>query len=487
MQYKSLLPCFIAVAALLIPMQLFAQEVEEPQPLNIIIVMADDLDQHSMDILLNASMMPNLQSAIIDQGVTFNNSFSTYPLCCPARATLLTGQYTHNHGVWANVPPLGGVAKFNDTETLATWLSDDGYYTAFVGKYLNRYGVDTPTNYVPPGWTDWQGTVGSSAYWYFGYTVNDNGKLVKYGIKPEHYQTDVLATRAVEVINSTEANDDQPFFLYVNTLAPHEDIKVPQCKVNSGYVTAAKAAPRHVGASAGISFLNTSLPSFNETDVSDKPKWLQLSPLRDAHVKCLDTLFHTRLEAMMSVDDLIGKLVTTLDEFGERENTVLIFTSDNGYMMGEHRMKGKVKPYEESIRLPLYVNVPGTNATTIDKLVINNDLAPTILELAGVEAGPEIDGRSLLPLMQNSSVTWRNGFLIEQAGFSAVRTDDYIYIYNKGGGRQFYDLANDPYQLQNIAYFKMPAMFRDALELWRLELAACSGMECQVAEDKPKV
>ncbi|MGI0015987.1 MAG: sulfatase-like hydrolase/transferase, partial [Nitrososphaera sp.] len=246
--------CSFAVASLLVPYgnpALFPGGLNDAYGLafrpNIVVIMADDLDQRSLDILLQEGLMPKLKQHVIDKAVTFSESFATYPLCCPSRATFLTGQYPHNHNVWSNSLPLGGVTKLNDSSTLATWLQESGYYTAYVGKYLNRYGLDTDQTYIPPGWNDWQATVGSSTYWMYSYTVNDNGALVKHGTAAGDYQTDVLGERSVQVINERESSDSTPFFLYINPLAPHEDGKTPLCELNYGDIKSTRPAPRHIG------------------------------------------------------------------------------------------------------------------------------------------------------------------------------------------------------------------------------------------------
>jgi N-acetylglucosamine-6-sulfatase len=488
----SMLLCTLALATLLVPYQnsMFltkssnvASAALSFKP-NIVVIMADDLDQRSLDLLIQEGLMPNLKRHIIDKGVTFSDSIATYPLCCPSRATFLTGQYPHNHDVWNNAPPFGGVAKLNDSSTLATWLQDSGYHTDYVGKYLNRYGIDTELTYIPPGWNDWQATTGSSTYWMFGYTFNDNGVLVKYGNKWSEYQTDIVAKRSVEVINERESSDATPFFLYINPLAPHEDGRTTACELNYGDIKSTRPAPRHIGTTAGLNFLELMPPSFNEEDVNDKPWRLRYPELNSTHIACLDDLFHARLESMRAVDDLIGKVTTALVSNNELWKTVFVFTSDNGFLLGEHRFHGKQKVYEESIKLPLYMRIPQVAPQTIDKLVINNDLAPTFLEFARAEAGIEIDGRSLVPLINDPSISWRNGVLIEDLLYTAIRTEDYVYAIQGSGFKEIYDLNNDPYQLENAASTEPWKSKIPALEDWRAALEACTGMTCQTAENR---
>lgn len=483
-----ILSCVLVVASPFFPLNYssFLNGTEAEAALsfrpNFVVILADDLDKRSLDILLEEGLMPNLQRYLVSEGVSFSESFASYPLCCPSRATFLTGQYPHNHDVWNNNLPLGGVSKLDDSSTIATWLQKSGYYTAYVGKYLNRYGQDTEQTYVPPGWNDWQATVGSSAQWMYSYTINDNGALVKYSNAAGDYQTDVLAKRSVQTIGETEARDSTPFFLYINPLAPHVDAKTEECALNYGSLEQARPAPRHEGKSANIAFPNP--PSFNEADMSDKPRKYQYPLLDPAQVGCIEELFHTRLESMLAVDDLIGDVVSALKVNKELWRTVIIFTSDNGFLLGEHRLHGKQKAYEESIRLPLYVRIPGVAPATIESLVINNDFAPTILELARAEADIVVDGRSLVPLIEDPGIEWRNGFLIEDNLYSAVRTADYVYVMHYSGAREIYDLNSDPYQLQNVRNVSPWKAMLPALEEWRTALAACEGAACRNLEDR---
>lgn len=446
---------------------------------NIVVIMVDDHDERADHILLQEGLMPNLKHYLVDEGVTFSESFASYPLCCPSRATFLTGQYPHNHNVWNNNLPLGGVSKLDDSSTLATWLQDAGYYTANIGKYLNRYGQDTAENYIPPGWNSWQTTVGASTYWMYSYTINDNGLLVKYG--ENDYQTDELAKRSVKLINERESDDSTPFFLYINPLAPHNDGKTEDCTLNYGALGTTKPHPRHIGKSDGIEFPQP--PSFNEEDVSDKPKRDQHLPLDSSHVQCFDDMFHDRLESMMAVDDLIGVVMNALRDNDEDE-TVVVYTSDNGFLLGEHRLHGKQFVYEESIRLPLYMRIPEVTPRIIDGLVLNNDLAPTFLEFAQAEADIPVDGRSLVPLIDDPSIPWRHGVLVEDNLYSAIRAKDYVYVAHNNGARELYDLKNDPYQLDNLNITSLSESDVTELEDWRVALTECEGTTCQTVENR---
>ncbi|MCI0557944.1 MAG: sulfatase, partial [Nitrososphaera sp.] len=449
---------------------------------NIVVLMVDDLDESSLDIMLQHGLLPNLKRDVFDKAVAFSKSFTTYPLCCPSRSTFLTGQYTHNHGVWGNNLPDGGASKLADGSTIATWLEDSGYYTGYVGKYLNQYGVDTPQTYIPPGWSDWQATVGDSTYLMYSYTMNDNGVLVQYGNQEADYQTDVLAARSIQFISERETADSKPFFLYVNPLAPHTEDSTPPCVLNYGSLQSTLPPDRYIGTTSGIQFPRP--PSFNEADVTDKPAKLRFPLLNSTHIDCLDELFHARLETMRAVDDLAGELVTALKNNNELWKTVIIFTSDNGFMLGEHRMHGKTRAYEESIGVPLYMRIPKVAPQTIDKLVINNDLTPTFVQFANAQPGIEVDGRSIIPLIENPNGSWRNGFLIETPKYTGIRTDDYVYVYHKSGAREIYDLDNDPYELKNVKSKSPWSSKITALEEWRLSLAGCAGASCRSAENR---
>jgi N-acetylglucosamine-6-sulfatase len=450
---------------------------------NLILIMVDDLDVGSLRSAVDAGYMPHL-SAIVREGTTFTDSFVTLSLCCPSRATSLTGQYPHNHGTIRNAGGFGGFARFDDRSTLATWLQDGGYHTGHVGKYLNGY---TDATYVPPGWDRWQALVDPSTYCMYGYTISDNGIPVTYGTSPGDYQTDVLAARSEEFVRAwKQRGDPRPFYLSVAPLAPHNE----SCR--SGI----RPAPRHVGS---VSLPLPTPPSFNELDMSDKPVWMRSLPLLDR--AALEALYRSRIASLRAVDDLIGRLVGRLAALGALDETAILFTSDNGFLLGQHRWRGKVLVYEESIRVPLVVRLPeeGEPARS-DALVLNNDLAPTIADLAEVAPGLAVDGRSLVPLLQRTPTSWRGRFLVEYppAGetsgvrpFFAVREDRTIYAetMNYAGTStiyvELYDLSKDPFQLQSLHNDPSHRRVEQRLALKRQLglLKDCGGGTCQVLEE----
>ncbi len=481
----------------------------QPPP-NIVVIMADDLSVGLLNNALRQGWMPNLRQKIITPGTTFAKSFVSDSLCCPSRSTFLTGQYAHNHGVLDNSLPIGGVTKLQDHATIATCLQKAGYRTGHVGKYLNGYGEDkvkdNPTddpNYVPPGWDRWQATVGTTTYQMYDYTLNDNGKLIQYGSTPNDYQTDVIARRSAGFINESEiVNDTKPFFLVITPLAPHFEIGQGAYRMNYGSQATVRPAPRHQGSANNIL-----LPrgfSFNEQDISDKPSWLinHFPPLNTENIDNLQRIYRDKLESLRAVDDLIGTVVSTLETNQELENTVLIFTSDNGYTLGEHRLWQKMYSYEEAIKVPLFIRLPGgVTRHSTDRFALNNDLAPTIVELAGAVPEIEMDGRSLIPLLKKLKLPdWRKRFLVEhwngpqfpilpnytaiRTSSAAIQTPNQLYIEYDGGEREFYDLVTDPSQLQSLHNQGGKSMIQmQILKSWLTKLKGCKGKSCQVFED----
>ena len=406
-----------------------------PDP-NLILILTDDQPWDTL------GAMPNVERLLAADGITFTNAFVTTSLCCPSRASILSGQYSRHTGVYDNVPPNGGAQAFADASTLPVWLRSAGYTTALIGKYLNGYPSIGPT-YIPPGWDDWEVIAQRRQIRFYGFTFNENGQLVRYPRSPDNYITTVMSREALAFVRQAR----RPFFLLYAPIAPH---------------TPAIPAPGDAGTFHPS--VGSKAPSYNEPDVSDKP-WVGLHPTFTPQQ--LDKLARTRgriLDSLQSIDRFVGSLVNTLQEEGVLDRTVIVFTSDNGLLLGEHRLSEKVWPYEESIRVPLVVRAPWVlSAVTDQHLVLNIDLAPTFAELAGVTPGRPVDGRSLVPLVRGdgSSERWRSAFVVEWLGhemccglpppFEAIRTQRYLYSEYRNGWRELYDLKRDPYELSNRA------------------------------------
>jgi arylsulfatase A-like enzyme len=438
---------------------------------NILVIMTDDQRLDQMRVLTKT------QALLGAKGATFDNSFVDFSLCCPSRSTFLTGQLAHNHGVLANGGPHGGYPHLDHSNTLPVWLQEAGYYTAHVGKYLNNYGVGSPE--PPPGWSRWFGLIDPSTYRMYHYTVSDDGTPVTYGEAPRDYQTDVLAARAEEILRS-RAGESQPFFLTVAPIAPHlERLGREQF--------APRPAPRHRGR-----FTAAALPreaSFNEADVDDKPAHISrrptFTPAKRAHIV---EIYRAQLATLLAVDDLVERLVKALDATGQLDRTVIVFTSDNGFFLGEHRVpEGKYLPYEESIRVPLIIRGGGFPAgARAAQMVSNVDLAPTIVALTGAHARRTMDGRPLLPLALDPNQGRDRTLLIEGYGegkdkppFLAVRDPRWLYTEYKNGDRELYDLQTDPAELRSLHADPATAAVRQDLARRLTRLHACSGETCR--------
>lgn len=393
---------------------------------NVILIVTDD---QRWDTLW---AMPNVRELLGGHGVTFTNAFVPTPVCCPSRASILTGTYSHTHGVWSNNPPYGSISAFDDSSTIATWLQAAGYRTALMGKYLNGYHKPGRDGYVAPGWDRWWSFVGGK---YTGFSVNDDGLIRSYG--EDDYVTDVMADEAVSFIQSSHA----PFFLYLTPKAPH----LPSTP-----------APRHAEALSDLVAWRP--PSWNETNVVDKPGWVRKLPaLETEGAAAIDRKRLDMLRTLLALDESIGRIVDTLETQGELERTMLVFTSDNGYSWGEHRWDRKSAPYEEIIRVPMVIRYdPLTAGGREDaRFALNIDLAPTIAEIAGIDA-PGVDGESLAPILRGESPAWRRDFLLEHLGtkvppYCGVRSQRYVYVYYATGEEELYDLVKDPYQRANLA------------------------------------
>ncbi|NLT06710.1 MAG: sulfatase, partial [Solirubrobacterales bacterium] len=349
----------------------------DPRP-NVVVVTTDDQTLRSM------WAMPRTRALIGDRGATFANAFVTNPRCCPSRATFLTGQYSHNHGVLTNGPPAGGWGRLRGTVNwLPTWLRDAGYRTVHVGKFLNHYGKWAPRE-VPAGWDEWYATVDPTTYRYYNYTVNENGELRRYGRDPRHYSTDFMTARSTAIVERL-APRPEPFFLSVNYLAPHTGGPwEPGDPIGLGTPA---VADRHRDAFPGARLPRG--PAFNELDISDKPRWLRRPFIGARRMSVLESLHRQRLQSLLAVDEGVERIVEALRATGELDRTLLIFVSDNGYLLGEHRLAaGKAKVYDAAARVPLLMRGPGVPAGSRPTQLVNNaDITATIVDAARARPG----------------------------------------------------------------------------------------------------
>ena len=480
---------------------------------NIVMVMADDM---RVDDLRFA---PRLRRLVARHGLTFENSFAPYPLCCPSRASFLTGQYAHNHGVYWHEPPYG-YGSFDDSHTLATSLSHAGYRTGFVGKYLNRYGVarsrvtgEPSWHYEPAGWTDWIGAVENphvrgihgDTYNYFDTPYNVNGHIDnRYRGR---YQAGVVGDFSLSLARKYAAARS-PFFMYVNYLAPHfggprerddpRDVHNPNGKIYDEFKTAAR--PGWVkGRFNSIIRRGAGMPRNggpSEADISDKPSFFSSLPEPGpAERAALRNLTRQRAEAIYVMDRQIARLIHQLKASGEWSDTVFMFTSDNGYFLGEHRNRtGKVRAHEPSLRVPFLVTGPGmrTRGSRYDP-ISTVDVSATILDLAGANSPHPADGTTRVPTMRQGDQGWTVPVLTEAAfpihrrtasmgvrSSVGVRTPRYSYIRNWTGRNELYDLVEDPLELENMISDDAHAHDLHLLVgVWR-KLKDCRGAGCRV-------
>ncbi|HEY5908044.1 MAG TPA: sulfatase-like hydrolase/transferase, partial [Vicinamibacteria bacterium] len=322
-------------------------------------------------------------------------------------------------------------------------------------------------DYVPPGWDDWYGHI--TTYEddrYFDYWVNENGSVSRFGNRQEDYSVDLEAKRAVAFIRASGGRPE-PLFLWLAPQAPHAP---------------AYAADRFSTEFRGS--LAPRPPSFNEADVRDKPAWVrQLDPLKEAEIDRLDRFQRCRLRSLCAVEDQIDGVLQALAETGRLSTTYLFFTSDNGLLMGQHRaVERKGSAYDESARVPFMVRGPGVPVGRVDELVVNVDLAPTLLELAGARIPDSVDGRSLVPFLRGRTPSaWRQEALVENWGAGptySLHGKERVYIHNESEERELYELALDPWQLENLHSKADPALL-DRLEQRLIELAACRGLSCR--------
>ena len=462
-------------------------KVKQERP-NIVLLESDDQTQDSM------RYMPTVNRLIGEQGATFPTNLTNWPLCCPSRATLQTGQYAHNHGVLGNNPPLGGFGNLDISNTLPVWLQGAGYYTAHIGKFLNGY--ESSDVGVPPGWSEWHGS--KTTYRFYGYQLLEDGQINTYGdvnenpddpADPASYSTDVYTQKAVDVINQ-RAGSDTPFFLSVAFLAPHAG--GPNDAMNPGRCQGtAKPAIRHAGAFASEPLPQP--PNFNEADVSDKPASISgRDPLTANQIENATRNYRCRAESLLAIDEGVGRVIDALRASGELNDTLVIYTSDNGFFHGEHRVvTGKNRVYEEAVRVPLQMRGPGIpKGVTVDDLSINADLAPTIADAADAQPGLAEDGVSLLPFAKEPERAHGRELLIEQYSpdgedgeptgteYQAVRTSRYKYVANATGEIELYDLRNDPYELTNLHANAAYAEVETALAERLAQLATCAGRTC---------
>lgn len=482
--------------------------------------------------------MPNTLDLIAKRGLSFNRYYVPYPLCCPSRVSLLTGRYAHSHGVKGNVQPNGGYFGFSFraamTHNLATWLQGAGYRTIHVGKFLNGYGDEPYDNgaTVPPGWSAWHTPLKvDTNHYFYGYTLNDNGSIDgpfgdsggwetrEYGVRddigcpfaptnglPCFHLTDTLSRIATEELLGTPP--EMPFYLQLDFTAPHGDFRRP---------AGPEPAPRHYDWFWGARLPHDRSEGLDEGNVNDKPRFIRDAPhLTQTEKRVYRTYYEKQLESLRAVDDGVKLVIQTLGAMGRLRNTYVIFTSDNGFFFGEHRLLGgKFLAYEPATHLPLLIRGPGIKpGSSTGELAANIDIVPTLLELAGAEADKSIDGRSLVPFLRDPDLRSRRPILfesfvetsdVEASGqlsarssggggtgggatasllappkdYAGIRLGPYKYIAWPTGEKELYNINRDPNELNSL--HEIPNFFpiRNFLHRQMLRYTECVGRECR--------
>jgi N-acetylglucosamine-6-sulfatase len=409
---------------------------------DVLLIVTDDQRAQTID------WMDAVKRKIIARGGRYPNGMIPTSVCCPSRASLLTGLFAHSTGVWSNgrsddIPHTGGWSVFHaaglEERTIAVWLQQAGYRTVLVGKYLNGYD-ESPAGYVPPGWTRWHAfAVRNGAY--FDYSLrHTDGSETTHGHDAGDYSTDVLARIAVRAIRDAPA--DQPLFLMFTPYAAHGP---------------ATPAPRHVGTATVGPLLG---PSINEADVSDKPPWV--ADLPPASIDRITQQRRNTQETLRSADEAIAALIDAFEQHRDIQDTLIIFTSDNGHLWGEHRLRGKNMSYNVSSRVPLAMRWAGhvEPASEDRRLALNVDVTATIAEAAGASVPDDVEGVSLLGPVEREGFALESpltngqdgsGQKVARPGYCGFRTRRFVYVRYSGGMEELYDYREDPMELTNVA------------------------------------
>ncbi len=438
---------------------------------NVLVVMTDD--QRADDMWV----MRHVREDLAARGVTFERFYATVPLCCPSRVGFLTGDYAHNTNVTGNKADTGcGRSTVLGVDPLGTALQDAGYRTGYFGKYLNGYSgfAKADPSAIPPGWDRWFAFThqikGSTRIW----SADDQGEIRTF----RRYPTSVLGRKAGSYIERSARRGD-PFFVTVATHSPHLDRPPTPPGIPNP-----RPAPRDLGAFAGIPLPQP--PSFNERDVSDKPPFLRFPRLDSSQLTRLRKHYEGRLESLLSVDRMVHHLVGVLRQAGELRNTWIIFWSDNGYLLGEHRLMRKRVLYEEAARVPLVIRAPAgelPRGARRHQIAGNIDLAPTIYDITGVAPPGAEDGISLLPLARSRSAARKREILLENLSRTGVtsrqvRAPGWAYTEHDTDGDgaadafELYDMRRDPYQLRNRYEASLDVARNPDLAAARARLAA---------------
>ena len=443
---------------------------------NLLMITADDATQDDLQ------HMPNVQRLIADHGVSLTNGIAPSPICVPARASLITGQYAHNHGAVTISGSGGGYDAFDDDDTLPGWLQDAGYDTFFIGKYLNGYKAGSA---VPPGWSEWRGTEDPTTYNFVRPSISVNGTSTSY----EQYSTDLFSDLTVDLLDDPERRQ-KPWYMWVNYVAPHHGgPDAPDDPVNTHPddpkpLKTTTPAPEDENTFESLTLPDK--PNMFEKNVSDKAligavrnTW---SPSRREE---LVEAHQQRVESLQSVDRAVARTVRTLRQTDQLDNTWVVFTSDNGYALGEHNLDGKLWYFREIVEVPMVVRGPGLpRGTKSGTPVTNADWAPTFAALAGATPARTVDGVNVAPWLDRDAgtrVVPLEAYPVSGGTkpiYTGVMAGPWTYVEDRDGRGEVYYREVDPWE--NHSLRQDPRYRSQVRELAALtdRYANCAGDTC---------
>ncbi len=446
---------------------LVLEKISDEKPKNVIFILSDD---HRYDFMGFTGKVPFLKTPAMDkmatEGIHFRNAFVTTSLCSPSRASILTGQFSHHHGVVDNQAPIADSVRY-----FPQYLQEAGYATAFIGKWHMGHETSEPRK----GFDQWISFRGQGQY--YNPTININGEEKPYG--DSTYITDLLTDFAMEFLRDQEGSE-KPFFMYLSHKGVHAEFR---------------PAKRHQHAydNEKVSYPPTMFPDNNpDYNYELVPDWVKEQRYSWHGVDYMyhgqtnfENFYKDYCETLLSIDESIQTILNYLEENNLLEDTYVFYMGDNGFSFGEHGLIDKRHAYEESIRVPLLLYGAGsTGQSALDQMIQNIDIGPTILQMAGLAKPKNMDGESFLPMVKGENIPWRERIYYEYfwerpfpqtPTVHAVRTDSFKYIRYHGiwDINELYDLKNDPWEMNNLirdtAYFELTKQLNSDIFTWLTE------------------
>ncbi|KAF9937767.1 hypothetical protein BGZ67_000923 [Mortierella alpina] len=462
---------------------------------NFLVFLTDDQDLHMNSL----DYQPLVQKYLRDQGTEFTNYYTTTAMCCPSRVSLWSGQFAHNHNVTDESPPHGSYTKFVsqqlDKNWLPTWLQDAGYSNNYIGKFIN--GVSPTLKHAPKGFDHhhWEPLVAPNIYTFYSPVfATNNGPLEAHtGV----YQTDIISDKSIAILDGLAQNKSQPFLFVISPTAPHDEVWPT---ANGTLFTPPVPAKRHEHLFKGAKAPRH--PNFNPAK-NDKVSWIKSLPrLNEEQVKTIDATYRARLQSLQATDELVERVIKRLEKNGQLDNTYIVYTTDNGYHLGTHRMfAGKQTAYQEDTNIPFIIRGPGIAKNRKSNAVATHTHFPaTVLKLAGLPVPDELDAHSI-PVLENKAVYgkdqsseafavefWSTAFMENTTARYSTNTYKSVRLIGQGynllytvwctGEHEYYDLVKDPFQIRNI-YHQTKATVLNRLDALLNVLRTCKGPTCR--------